>query len=428
MVYKVSNADVKVGSEDGVITGTVDANGKKIPLNWNELGKQISASAGVVFESENGDEISLGGQFAGGNGEIGIINKGGRPFRIIAATDGTIRYLSGKLETTWQAGKIDVKYLGRDAKVNFRTGEVTVRFKNDVRVGYNFNTSQWKVRLPAGNIISLHYDKDQGFDKPSGIATDVWSDVKELANQVSGHNDGGMMNYNDGGYTDEAQTDDNDKMLESFDDHQKKLYHAYNDMQEIGRKKEDDGDKGDAEAHYMSAKMVGDELMDTMTPQQKQMWHQSNQQEESNRYARDLDQGDSLPGYNTGGMPMSHSNPQRNMARKGMSRDIAMTAHDAGVSERDGNYGRANRLNSDVAYDERQMSKGFNKGGMLNYNEGSESPIDINPDNEGKFTAEAKKRGMTAQQFAKVVMANKDRYSSLMVKRANFAMNASKWN
>lgn len=54
--------------------------------------------------------------------------------------------------------------------------------------------------------------------------------------------------------------------------------------------------------------------------------------------------------------------------------------------------------------------------------------INIKPENRGKFTASAKKAGMGVQAFAAKVLANKDKYSSTQVKRANFARNASKWN
>lgn len=53
--------------------------------------------------------------------------------------------------------------------------------------------------------------------------------------------------------------------------------------------------------------------------------------------------------------------------------------------------------------------------------------IHINPANEGKFTASAKKAGMGVQEFASQVLANKEDYSSTQVKRANFARNAAGW-
>jgi hypothetical protein len=43
---------------------------------------------------------------------------------------------------------------------------------------------------------------------------------------------------------------------------------------------------------------------------------------------------------------------------------------------------------------------------------------------EGVFTAKAKKRGMTAQEFAKKVLANTDEYDIKTVRQASFAKGA----
>lgn len=55
--------------------------------------------------------------------------------------------------------------------------------------------------------------------------------------------------------------------------------------------------------------------------------------------------------------------------------------------------------------------------------------IEIKKENEGKFTAAAKRHNMTVQEFAKHVLAKKnaDKYSATMRKRANFARNAAGW-
>lgn len=53
--------------------------------------------------------------------------------------------------------------------------------------------------------------------------------------------------------------------------------------------------------------------------------------------------------------------------------------------------------------------------------------IKIKKANRGKFTESAKRAGMGVQEYASHVLANKDKYSSTLVKRANFARNASKW-
>ena len=65
-------------------------------------------------------------------------------------------------------------------------------------------------------------------------------------------------------------------------------------------------------------------------------------------------------------------------------------------------------------------------GGPLNtYAEGG--GIHIKSSKKGTFTAAAKERGKSVQEFASQVLANKENYSPAMVKKANFARNASKW-
>lgn len=54
-------------------------------------------------------------------------------------------------------------------------------------------------------------------------------------------------------------------------------------------------------------------------------------------------------------------------------------------------------------------------------------PIHIKPSKRGTFTAAAKKRGKSVQEFASQVLANKENYTPAMIKKANFARNASKW-
>lgn len=53
--------------------------------------------------------------------------------------------------------------------------------------------------------------------------------------------------------------------------------------------------------------------------------------------------------------------------------------------------------------------------------------IYIKPSKRGTFTAAAIKRGMGVQEFANKVLANREDYSPAMVKKANFARNASHW-
>ena len=66
-------------------------------------------------------------------------------------------------------------------------------------------------------------------------------------------------------------------------------------------------------------------------------------------------------------------------------------------------------------------------GGPLNtFSDGG--TIHIKPSKRGTFTAAAKKHNMGVQEFASHVLANKDNYTTTMVKKANFAKNASKWH
>ncbi len=57
----------------------------------------------------------------------------------------------------------------------------------------------------------------------------------------------------------------------------------------------------------------------------------------------------------------------------------------------------------------------------------AKSKIKINPKNKGKLTASAKKAGKSVQEHARSVMANPNA-TPLQRKRANFAIQASKWS
>lgn len=56
------------------------------------------------------------------------------------------------------------------------------------------------------------------------------------------------------------------------------------------------------------------------------------------------------------------------------------------------------------------------------------SSIHIDPSKKGTFTAAASRHGMGVQEFASRVLAHKENYSPAMVKKANFARNASKFH
>lgn len=55
-------------------------------------------------------------------------------------------------------------------------------------------------------------------------------------------------------------------------------------------------------------------------------------------------------------------------------------------------------------------------------------PINIKPKNRGKFTAAANRAGKSVQEYASQILANKDHYSTILIKRANFAKNAKKFH
>ena len=55
------------------------------------------------------------------------------------------------------------------------------------------------------------------------------------------------------------------------------------------------------------------------------------------------------------------------------------------------------------------------------------SPIQLDPENEGKFTEKAKRRDMTVQQFAAYVLAHPEDFPPNTRRQANFARNAAHW-
>ena len=57
-----------------------------------------------------------------------------------------------------------------------------------------------------------------------------------------------------------------------------------------------------------------------------------------------------------------------------------------------------------------------------------EGEIMIKKENRGKFTESANRANMGVQEYARHILANKEDYSPTLIKRANFARNAAKWN
>lgn len=56
------------------------------------------------------------------------------------------------------------------------------------------------------------------------------------------------------------------------------------------------------------------------------------------------------------------------------------------------------------------------------------APIRIKKENRGKFTAQAKRAGMSVQEYARHVLKKGSKASAATKKRANFARNAAEWN
>jgi len=90
---------------------------------------------------------------------------------------------------------------------------------------------------------------------------------------------------------------------------------------------------------------------------------------------------------------------------------------------------------------QQKIMANYEMGGMLKDTEMDYTPMEgeeymeykkggiyIKPENRGKFSAAAKRAGMGTQAYAKHILANKENYSSTLVKRANFARNAAKWH
>lgn len=69
-------------------------------------------------------------------------------------------------------------------------------------------------------------------------------------------------------------------------------------------------------------------------------------------------------------------------------------------------------------YDESMSRQSYAEGGKIH----------IKKANRGKFTQEAGRAGMGVQEYARHILANKDKYSPALVKRANFARNAAHWH
>lgn len=77
---------------------------------------------------------------------------------------------------------------------------------------------------------------------------------------------------------------------------------------------------------------------------------------------------------------------------------------------------------------ENQFLQGMYNVGALGGSLFKEGGIMIKKENRGKFTESANRANMGVQEYARHILANKEDYSPTLIKRANFARNAAKWN
>ena len=89
-------------------------------------------------------------------------------------------------------------------------------------------------------------------------------------------------------------------------------------------------------------------------------------------------------------------------------------------------YGNFNQA-ADVT-NENQFLQGMYNVGALGDPLFKEGGIMIKKENRGKFTKSANRANMSVQEYARHILANKENYSPTLIKRANFARNAAKWN
>ena len=91
--------------------------------------------------------------------------------------------------------------------------------------------------------------------------------------------------------------------------------------------------------------------------------------------------------------------------------------------------GKWKKVGLGPVYDEQFVDSNYTKR-IKKYNNVSfkYGGIHIKPSKRGTFTAAAKRHNMSVQEFARTVLNNKANYSAAMIKKANFARNASKWN
>jgi len=122
-----------------------------------------------------------------------------------------------------------------------------------------------------------------------------------------------------------------------------------------------------------------------------------------------MEQEDIVTIFETVNAPPEPSSPQE------VDRDPQLLARNKDIAKRE-REAAANAQSQEQEVDISEQVRTIAKSG-----------IEIKPENEGKFTAWAKKRGMGVQEAARKVLANKGKYPPSVVKMANFAKNAAGW-
>lgn len=119
--------------------------------------------------------------------------------------------------------------------------------------------------------------------------------------------------------------------------------------------------------------------------------------------------------YNVGIGNYTTKSPGMQRALKDLNREQIMAQMDIGYNDSK-NPGLRKRRDKERAIFATPVGTTYENGG-----------IHIDKNKRGTFKAAATKHGMGVQQFASKVLANKEDYSPAMVKKANFARNATKW-
>lgn len=134
--------------------------------------------------------------------------------------------------------------------------------------------------------------------------------------------------------------------------------------------------------------------------------------------------GDTMRYYQTGGE--SGLSPERaaEILRQGhvygTELSDAQRTHFANIAGTDEEGNSLDENQDDSQTDSSQDDSGISDEEFMKY-----GGIHINPSKKGTFTAAATKHGKSVQEFASQVLANKGAYSEAMIKKANFARNAS---